>query len=531
VRISSVRLTNFKRFANLKIEGIPHSAKLVILAGPNGCGKSSLFDALNLRYQLDSGKGWAGDNGYYSRGGRGQASDVHNGVEVNFHDGKFKEGALYVRSAYRNDPEFRLDSLRRFSPAKSEVRFRRMIEQDAVVSQNYQRLASQALEAVFQNEREETTIGLFREKTIGAIRAPMQRLFPDLVLNSLGSPLEEGTFKFDKGQVSHFEYQNLSGGEKAAFDLILDIIIKGPSFADAIYCIDEPEAHMNTRLQGALLEELCNLVPEQGQLWVATHSIGMMRKARELASKYPEAVAFLNFEGHDFDKAATIVPAPPNRALWESVLRVALDDLASLVTPREVAICEGVPANSPAGKNAEHDAQCYNAIFEAEFPDVKFIAGGNASDVGTDRLGFLAVLPKIASGIKVRRLIDRDDRSPSEVAELVKKGIFVLNRRNIEGYLFDDEILIALCKSVGKAEEAANLLSDKHSALQESINRGNAPDDLKSAAGQIYNCAKARLALTAVGNDHRAFARHTLAPLVTPETSIYGELRRSIFPE
>ena len=48
MRIQSIQLQNFKRFTDLKIEGIPETAKLVLLIGANGSGKSSVFDALNL---------------------------------------------------------------------------------------------------------------------------------------------------------------------------------------------------------------------------------------------------------------------------------------------------------------------------------------------------------------------------------------------------------------------------------------------------------------------------------------------------
>ncbi|MGO4600285.1 AAA family ATPase, partial [Terrabacter sp. 2RAF25] len=132
-------------------------------------------------------------------------------------------------------------------------------------------------------------------------------------------------------------------GEKAAFDLILDFVVKRRSYPDAIYCIDEPETHMNTRLQAALLGELVGLLPGNSQLWIASHSIGMMRKSREMYDADPTSVAFIDFSGHDFDQVITLSPSRPTRAFWEGVMHVALDDLAALVAPKQVVICEGNP--------------------------------------------------------------------------------------------------------------------------------------------------------------------------------------------
>ena len=48
MKIEWIKLKNFKRFTDLAIEGLPETAKLVVMIGPNGCGKSSVFDALKL---------------------------------------------------------------------------------------------------------------------------------------------------------------------------------------------------------------------------------------------------------------------------------------------------------------------------------------------------------------------------------------------------------------------------------------------------------------------------------------------------
>ena len=383
-----------------------------------------------------------------------------------------------------------------------DFRFARLIDNDVAVGKNYQRLVSRALEDAFANDPAAMTLADFREKNIGDIRAAMSRVFPDLRINSLGDPLVTGTFYFDKGTSRHFSYKNLSGGEKAGFDLLLDLVVKRRDFDDTVYCIDEPEAHMNTRLQATLLEELVRYLPQKSQLWLATHSVGMMSRARDIERQQPGTVAFLDFSEVDFDQDQTLGPARPTRAFWERVLDVALDELSSLVAPAQVVVCEGVPPGQQS-RNMEHDAQCYNVIFESEFPDTKFLSAGNSSDVESHRLGFVAGIRSLARGCTILRLVDRDDHGLEDVKQFAKKGISVLNRRHLESYLFDDEVLTELCVSLGKPELTVMLLPDKRDAMAESIARGNPPDDLKSASGPIYVKAKLRLAITGIGNDAR----------------------------
>ena len=52
MKIKRVILKGFKRFTDLEITDIPESAKLIILVGPNGSGKTSVFEALNHWYKL-----------------------------------------------------------------------------------------------------------------------------------------------------------------------------------------------------------------------------------------------------------------------------------------------------------------------------------------------------------------------------------------------------------------------------------------------------------------------------------------------
>jgi hypothetical protein len=212
MKIQSVELRRFKRFHHLKIE-LPDDVKLVILAGPNGSGKSSLFEAFHFWHRMGINKNPGWDESYYPKIGE-PAVSWNQHVSVEFHgapvpvsDQEGRRKLFYIRSAYRNDPQFELPSLSRQGDATEEFRFARLIDNDVAVAKNYQRFASRALQDAFAGESPALTLGEFREKTIGDIRAAMKRVFPDLLLNDLGDPLVSGTFHFDKGTSRHYFLQ------------------------------------------------------------------------------------------------------------------------------------------------------------------------------------------------------------------------------------------------------------------------------------------------------------------------------------
>jgi hypothetical protein len=100
----------------------------------------------------------------------------------------------------------------------------------------------------------------------------------------------------------------------------------------------------------------------------------------------------------------------------------------------------------------------------------------------------------------------------------------------LESYVYDDEVLDALCDSVGRPGEKAAVRAIKAQAVQDSVNnRNNLPDDIKSAAGQIFDGVRRHLSITGGGNNAQAFARDTLCPLIKPGMAVYEELRASIF--
>jgi predicted ATPase len=535
MKLKQVRIRDFKRFSDLTISQIPLTVKLVILTGPNGSGKTSLFEAFNYWMNFQRGQN-SFESEYYSRisiNGQQDAHSLLQKIELQFGnsdenktDLDQKRKAFYIRSAYRHEPDFTAQGFGATDDILNDSRrATRLIHQEQRVSENYQRMVADAVMALYSDDplTQQRSIRDVADELIGETRQAMLQVFDNLELQGPGNPITGGTFRFKKGTASGFHYKNLSGGEKAAFDLLLDFIVKRRAFDNTVFCIDEPELHMHTRLQAKLLEVMFSLVPDNCQLWLSTHSIGMARTAAHLYSRNPGEVAFIDFHQQDFDNPTTLIPIVPNRNFWQQMFHTALDDLAQLVVPQCVVFCEGRKVGI-SGKKPSFDAKVYQIIFDTHYPQVEFVPLGGNNEVEHDGKAFDFLLTKLAPGIKTWKVFDKDDRSIEEIAALRQEGGYVLGRRDIESYLWDDEVLAALCEKYGRPDVTSILIQEKKNQINSLPSRGKPIDDVKAIADSLYIKCKSELGLTQCGNTAEAFAIDQLAPLIQPSMNIYQEL-------
>lgn len=547
MRLASIKIKDFKRFTDLEVSGIPSTAKLVLLTGPNGSGKTSLFEAFNYWMKVSARQDWNYDSDYYLRPtgaltqegverGTNLAQETWNKIVPKFHgleeeirhDREACKKAFYIRSAYRHSPDFTTGGLQKLDDVLNDSgRASMLMLSESRVQDNYQRLVGLSLENLYDQNQRDRTAGQITDELIGEVRAAMSRVFDGLILEGPGNPLEDGTFRFTKGATSDFHYKNLSGGEKAAFDLLLDFIVKRQKFDDTIFCIDEPELHMHTRLQAKLLEVMFDLIPENCQLWLSTHSIGMARKAAELNATNLGQVAFIDFHGHDFDHPVQLQPIQPGRQFWKQMFHTALDDLAELVVPNCVVFCEGRKIGQ-AGKKRSFDAAVYQKIFGLSHPEVEFVPLGGGHEVQHDGKAFDFLLTQLAPGMKSWKIFDKDDRSAAEIAELKEEGIYVLSRRDIESFLWDDEVLQKLCEAHDSPDSLEKIKQAKQTQIQSLPGRGKPADDIKAIADSLYGTCKRALNLHGCGNTAEAFSIEHLAPLIQPGMAVYEELAAAV---
>ena len=537
MKIKSIKLEGFKRFTDLKIEGIPETAKLVVMIGPNGCGKSSVFDALHAyRFSYLSENGEMDFEGshhyrdnldYFKKSGLSMRKG--KSVEIKYHtepeNMELWEKSVRIRTSYRNDPICSTSFSTSLGPVEEDRQFLKLTENDESVSMNLWRLASQWLEQTSGSEPPTKGLETLQMEVFGELYSAMNRLFSEqnLKLNNLGNPANGIFFQFDKGISKRFSFNNLASGEKAALDLLLDLIVSKTELIDTVFCIDEPEAHIHTKLQGLLLEELYNLIPDNSQLWIATHSIGMVRKAQDLWRDNPDSVVFLDFGNRNFDEEVTITPAEPNPSFWSQTYDVVLGDLAELVITGRTVFCEG----------EGFDEDCYKNIFKNQYPEIHFTSLGGRENVVKSVTAANLAIGKIAKSAKVIGIVDRDKATDGEIERDSEKGIRTLSRKSIENYLLDDEVLTKLCEKHGKQDKIQDLLTAKTDALNNRTSGGKSksPDDLKPIAQDIHVAAQGIIDSVPLGNNKESFMKDILAKLIQPGMAVYEKLHKDIFGE
>jgi hypothetical protein len=519
MRLQEIRLLKFKRFDNLTIDLGATPSKLVAMVGPNGCGKSSVFDAFEQILQEHVGANSSMAPWYYSKTwfaseNPEQSYEKNQAIKLKAADGRtaFEPKSFHVRSAYRFTPSLNVGAIQ----SKGDVlvdpaRPGHSSNLDQRLQNNYERMHGRLISAFYKGEKTGKDI---REELIGEINRRLKKVL-DIQISSLGNVVDgKGQLYFEKSGSKDFPFENLSSGEKEVVDMLIDLEIKRHFFNDTVYCIDEPELHLNTAIQRNLLKELADLVPDNCQLWVATHSIGFLRA---LQQDLADQAQILDFSETDyFTGTKTIRPIKPNRDSWKRIFSTALEDLTGLLAPKTMIYCEG--RFDPTASNQEQgfDAVVYNEIFEEEFPDVLFISSGGGEEPKRYSGIALKILSKAFDDVELRLLKDRDGVPDADRQTFLaaSPGNRMLERREIENYLLDAEILERYCAAHGRTLDRT-----RYGSLMHDI----AVDDLKK--GQIIQQLSQ---LCAHVGDIASFKR-SLPAFVTKETGVYSDLKRCIF--
>ncbi len=375
MRIASLTLENFKRFTHLEIGDLPEAAKLVLLVGSNGSGKSSVFDAFNHF----SGGAQRGVKPAYDLKDAAKSFRIeavpHEGAKV-FSEGEGpdygagKKLRFYGRSSLRVVPAIQRVQHPEQQIEKDSDRPQFFTHEDrrffVDVAQFTSQIDRALREPTFQGQQADT-VAIYRS-FIEPFNNSLRRIFGDNAATTIqiknfdnADPQSPIQLYFTKGG-STVPFDILSHGEKQIVILLMNFAVRREHYEDAIFFIDEMDLHLNTALQKNVLREIVEQwIPDGAQLWTATHALGFIEYADE-----SEQAVIIDFDDLDFDLPQRLVPAP-SRHLDVFEIAVPRDCLARLFSGRKIIACEG------------KDDALYNAACDDN--SRLFIPAGNAEGV------------------------------------------------------------------------------------------------------------------------------------------------------
>lgn len=464
MKIQKLQLKNFKRFTDLTIEGIPENTELVLLIGANGSGKSSVLDAFevinsSIRKTIPSIE-FQNDN-YYQKNKGNSFKDGSSFITINSSKGKFatqilvnsnstfSEGDLPINSFYGRTSFRQLSSLTRTALGRNldtqndSDRPKLYIDRDERFENDIEKITEELLRNVFLNDNSSREI---KRKYIEPINNALTNIFTfenniGLELTQIIPPLDGKTAQiiFKKGN-SEIHYNLLSAGEKEVVNILFNLLSRKDLLQDAILFFDEMDLHLNTAIQYNLLKEITeNWIPDNSQLWTASHALGFIDYAHD-----SENAVIIDFDSLDFDKSQTLSPQPKeNLEIFE--LAVSKDTISKILQGRKIVFAENT--DTVIYNNLSmHNTYFFNAIDKADV----FHKAKNLNTLG---------------------LIDRDYLTDEEVKELNKTYPFlrVLPYYSIENLLFHpdnlEEYYFTVKKDFTKVDYINALINVKNQEL------------------------------------------------------------------
>jgi AAA15 family ATPase/GTPase len=456
MRIKKIELENFKRFTNLVISDIPEIAKLVLLIGSNGSGKSSLFDAFDwLSKGVNKEMPYGEESvNYYRKNTESEPIafiELSNNAIISKQGMSVKQGLQLIRN-------FIGRSSIRIVPRISNNANPNNIVSDLDSPNSYIENDTRFINDVFQYIQQINNA--LREPVFSGRQADTLQIFRDFIeplnhslLNIFGgdetttiqiaefedaTPNRTAKLIFKKGN-SKINYDLLSHGEKQVIILLINFIVRQKYYEDAIIFIDEMDCHLNTSLQYSLIEEIVSKwIPDSSQLWTASHALGFIDYA-----KNNDAASIIDFDLLDFDKKQELVPVSKDKLdVYEIAIPKAT--IASILKGYKLVIVENT--------NDEH---FNNALGQDGY---LFLPANNNREV------FLTV----KSDNDKLGLRDRDYLRNDEISKIQAKmpNLKILQLSTFENYIYHPDNIAELgLEGFNRDEYIADIIQCKNDKL------------------------------------------------------------------
>jgi ABC-type cobalamin/Fe3+-siderophores transport system ATPase subunit len=221
------------------------------------------------------------------------------------------------------------------------------------------------------------------------------------------------------------DINTLSSGEREVLNITFDFLLRKPS--DCVVFFDEPELHLHPELLSKLISTLRD-VGKNNQFILISHSPDV------ISSSLDDTVVFLTPPKEDNGNQGVIVKADNENT--EALARLG-QSVGVVALGKKIVLIEGL--------NSSLDKQTYTHILKNEFSDLVLLPSGGKGNLQVFESVMHQVLDHSIWGIQFFMLADRDalpSNKSSSVLESETSGKFrTLSKYHLENYFLDSKTL------------------------------------------------------------------------------------------
>lgn len=251
----------------------------------------------------------------------------------------------------------------------------------------------------------------------------LRKLFPEYRFADANEDIPSNLFiQIPSGQIIPF--QDLSSGEKEVF-FILSFFLRH-DVSNAVIVIDEPELHLHPEL-ARLLVRTMQSIKLGNQVWLATHNPEIIDEA-----------------GRD-----RVIYVSRNPETFNSTVIKGTDEIQGIRIMRDMFGFSGYIGIAKRmvfleGENSSADRKVFSNVFPTYGSNLKFIPANSSENQSRINAAIMSILEMDLGWAQFYLLRDRDYLTQDFVNkynEHASGRVYVLKRHEIENYLLDDALI------------------------------------------------------------------------------------------